>query len=348
MSVNKHKFGDTAVKLSQNPLGIIALFIVLVYGIAALVLGLSSKSLEISERLPLVWFLVLFPVLVLIAFLWLVTKFPKSLYSPKDFQTEEGFLEWVKGSASEKVQEIEALSKQLVELKQEPSTNDSNLQDTISTQEINDLEQTINDSKKYIHFLYNFAQQRALNSPELIIEAAKKILKIKPKSMPAIMLLDVANFTKYMDKLGPSEAGVILTSYQSIVSKVTTIYGGSEISHVGDGHILFFSNPLAAIRAVFELLKNINEHPYMKSLSCMLKIRSAIGLHTELLESKKISKLESILKILNPNEIGLTESVGREINMSTINDISFIKTNRKAVSFFQVNEVHIEGSNKSN
>jgi hypothetical protein len=51
------EFGRIAQKLSRNPLGIIALFIVSVYGIAGLVLGASSRNLEHSERLPLVWFL---------------------------------------------------------------------------------------------------------------------------------------------------------------------------------------------------------------------------------------------------------------------------------------------------
>jgi hypothetical protein len=42
-------FGNTAKGLARNPLGIIALFIVLIYGFAALTLGFNSK-LEASER----------------------------------------------------------------------------------------------------------------------------------------------------------------------------------------------------------------------------------------------------------------------------------------------------------
>jgi len=62
MSGDLKTFGDTAKGLAKNPLGIIALFIVLVYGFAALVTAFSA-SLSESERLPLIWFLVLFPVL---------------------------------------------------------------------------------------------------------------------------------------------------------------------------------------------------------------------------------------------------------------------------------------------
>lgn len=84
-------FNQTAQKLSRNPLGIIALFIVLVYGIAALLLGISSDNLQATERLPLIYFLVFFPFIVLIAFYRLVAKHHVKLYAPEDFQDKEGF-----------------------------------------------------------------------------------------------------------------------------------------------------------------------------------------------------------------------------------------------------------------
>ena len=46
-------FGNTAKSLAHNPLGIIALFIVLVYGFASLVTGFAG-SLSQAERLPLI------------------------------------------------------------------------------------------------------------------------------------------------------------------------------------------------------------------------------------------------------------------------------------------------------
>jgi hypothetical protein len=85
------EFGKVAQKLSRNPLGIIALFIVLVYGIAALVLGVSSSSLQTNERLPLIYFLVFFPVIVLVAFYRLVANHHVKLYAPLDYQDKEGF-----------------------------------------------------------------------------------------------------------------------------------------------------------------------------------------------------------------------------------------------------------------
>jgi hypothetical protein len=84
------KLTSSAKDLSRNPLGIIALFIVLIYGFAALTLGINS--LQEHERLPLVWFLVLFPLVVLFVFGWLVSCHHEKLYAPADYKSDEGFL----------------------------------------------------------------------------------------------------------------------------------------------------------------------------------------------------------------------------------------------------------------
>jgi hypothetical protein len=86
-------FNKTARRLSRNPLGIIALFIVLVYGIAALVFGLSSQHLEAAHKTLLIWFLIIFPVIVLSVFAWLVSKHHTKLYSPSDFREDQAFLQ---------------------------------------------------------------------------------------------------------------------------------------------------------------------------------------------------------------------------------------------------------------
>ena len=51
-----------------------------------------SESFTASERMPLIYFLILFPVLVLVAFLWLVTKHSERLYAPSDFNDERNFM----------------------------------------------------------------------------------------------------------------------------------------------------------------------------------------------------------------------------------------------------------------
>lgn len=88
---NAAGFGETAKGLAKNPLGVIALFIVLIYGLAVLVLILAS-SLSPAERYPLVIFLVAFPVLVLGTFFWIVAHHSSKLYAPADFRNEDNYV----------------------------------------------------------------------------------------------------------------------------------------------------------------------------------------------------------------------------------------------------------------
>ena len=85
------RFLETARTLSRNPLGIIALFIALIYGFATLLLGAAAGKLSCGERFPLVWFVILFPVLVLVAFYLLVTRHHWKLYAPRDYRTDAEF-----------------------------------------------------------------------------------------------------------------------------------------------------------------------------------------------------------------------------------------------------------------
>ncbi len=84
------KFAKTATGFTKSPLGIIALFIVLVYGLASLVVGFG-KALS-SDVIPLIYFMVLFPVIVFMGFLWLVAKHHNKLYGPSDFKDEDNFI----------------------------------------------------------------------------------------------------------------------------------------------------------------------------------------------------------------------------------------------------------------
>lgn len=99
MSDQTAGFGDVAQKLARNPLGIIALFIVLVYGFVALVTGFSS-SFTSDEKLPLIYFMVIFPVLVLGVFGWLVSRHSNKLFAPSDFRNEDNYVRALTATAS--------------------------------------------------------------------------------------------------------------------------------------------------------------------------------------------------------------------------------------------------------
>ncbi len=85
------EFGQIAQRLVRNPLGIIALFIVLIYAFAVLLVGFSGPKLAPNERLPLVWFIILFPFVVLFTFYRLVANHHSKLYAPSDYRDERLF-----------------------------------------------------------------------------------------------------------------------------------------------------------------------------------------------------------------------------------------------------------------
>lgn len=84
-------FLDSAKSLARNPLGIIALFIVLVYAVASIVISTADADFYKNPFHPAVLFLGVFPVVVLIAFTYLVAFHHRKLYAPKDYHDSKDF-----------------------------------------------------------------------------------------------------------------------------------------------------------------------------------------------------------------------------------------------------------------
>ena len=63
----------------------------MVYGFASLVTAFAG-SFTAGERLPLIYFLICFPVLVLGVFAWLVSKHSGKLFAPSDFRNEDNYV----------------------------------------------------------------------------------------------------------------------------------------------------------------------------------------------------------------------------------------------------------------
>jgi hypothetical protein len=109
---------EKAKGLTKNPLGIIALFISLIYGFVCLVLSTSLKNLEgQAERLPLIWFVIVFPVLILICFIYLVVNHHGKLYAPSDYKDETNFIKTIdaKNQTQRIKNEVDAISKDIEE-----------------------------------------------------------------------------------------------------------------------------------------------------------------------------------------------------------------------------------------
>lgn len=82
---------ETAKSLARNPLGIIALFIVLVYAVASIVISLAKAEFYQNPFHPAVLFLAIFPLIVLGVFAYLVARHHRNLYAPQDYKDEGHF-----------------------------------------------------------------------------------------------------------------------------------------------------------------------------------------------------------------------------------------------------------------
>jgi len=126
MEADLKNFSNTAKGFTKSPLGIIALFIVLVYGFATLATTFGDNLKEYLT--PLIYFLVFFPVIVLFGFLWLVSKHHDKIYGPSDFKNEDIFLEMMKMKMSTVASLAVASSKQ-----SEETNSTQNIQDQLNS-----------------------------------------------------------------------------------------------------------------------------------------------------------------------------------------------------------------------
>ena len=117
-------FMKNARGLTKNPLGIIGLFISLIYGFECLVLSKSISNLNSPvERIPLIWFIIIFPIVILGAFLYLVVNHHEKLYAPSDFRDDNAFIETMSGKKIKEKQEKEAELLSSAEEEEDLTTN---------------------------------------------------------------------------------------------------------------------------------------------------------------------------------------------------------------------------------
>ena len=70
-----------------------------------------------------------------------------------------------------------------------------------------------------------------------------------------IVFSDLEGFTAYTREQGDVEASALLTDHYAAVDGITSGRGGSVIKRLGDGHMLAFARPEAAVLASLELVE---------------------------------------------------------------------------------------------
>ncbi len=148
---------SNAKGLTKNPLGIIALFISLIYGFACLVLSTSISNLNgENERMPLIWFIIIFPLIILSGFIFLVIKHHEKLYAPSDYSDEESFLKTFKDKI--RFQETH------LEVTKENINDETDLKDVISKSDNKDFNNVLfsDNAKKNLSLAnqsFNFVKE---------------------------------------------------------------------------------------------------------------------------------------------------------------------------------------------
>jgi hypothetical protein len=111
---------QSAKTLARNPLGIIALFIVLVYAVASIVITFAKPVFYHNPFHPAVLFLAVFPIVVLGAFTYLVAERHMNLYAPQDYKDQANL--WEKALESPPRTLMEPNQAQLLLLRLRPHT----------------------------------------------------------------------------------------------------------------------------------------------------------------------------------------------------------------------------------
>lgn len=135
MSVETILNKDNLRYFLRNPLGIIALFVTICYLIAGLVFTIGLDKLNgATERLPFIWFIIIFPVIIFIVFVLLVCFNHEKLYGPADFKDEANFIKLTNTELQTKYK-IEATENYIYE---EPTpTSIENSTDAIKNENLN-------------------------------------------------------------------------------------------------------------------------------------------------------------------------------------------------------------------
>ena len=205
MASDLKDFSDSAIGFTKSPLGIIALFMVLVYGFATLALTFGNN---IKENLsPLIYFLVFFPIIVFFGFLWLVSEHHNKIYGPSDFKDEGVFLEYTKYA--------KAMASTAVSL-YAASSKYSNTSDAVQIRK--QIEKQIDSIFDYEHFSKNAPTEKKTTS----IKWKNKILWVDDQSDNIVfeknafesqgLDIDIASSTnEALDRLEHNKYAVIIS-----------------------------------------------------------------------------------------------------------------------------------------
>lgn len=210
-----------SVKTISNPLTIIAIFAALAEIAGTVALKIVTPELQVT----FIWFVMIFPVILVLLFFITLNFNPKVLYAPSDFRNEENFLNVLSG-VSRVSDNLEDVNRQL-DLAKNKLISDAVEQIGIASEnERSRLAQLINNSFSSIQDRVETTRESAqgvVNSvPKLLSPLQFKVLKSLQESATGVTTGDVAKACNLSD----SKARQILQLLRTVgyVDKVANTY----------------------------------------------------------------------------------------------------------------------------
>ena len=186
----------TDVKKISNPLTIIGMFAVLAELAGTVVLPILNGS-DIQKLF--IWYVMLFPVLLVILFFYTLWTVPANLYGPTDYANEDNFIKIMsyKYSVDDSLIDVEDEISKLKEIIQENSSNDSTENKSMVEfyKNLNDRLNAINSKVAETKEINNSIEMNISNSAPKSSILKFKIIKYIEDN-PNCSVHDIANQTE--------------------------------------------------------------------------------------------------------------------------------------------------------
>lgn len=203
------------IKKISNPLTIIAIFAGLAEVAGTVALGLVSEKIQ----LIFIWFVMGFPILLVVCFFITLNFNPKVLYAPSDFSNEDNFLQTLTGSykIGEEIKEISEfvnaskseISKVVGDMMPQQSEN---ITDQSTHGSSADKDATIIKIAKELDKIQNKLKDVEVSTEQLAIDSLKIIpIEVRRNIIDYLALVGRANVDTIADALGISK-GKCLTA----------------------------------------------------------------------------------------------------------------------------------------
>jgi class 3 adenylate cyclase len=91
-----------------------------------------------------------------------------------------------------------------------------------------------------------------------------------------IVFSDIQGYTALTERLGDTRSQEVLRAHNEILRRELTVHGGSEVKSHGDGFMLVFDDPVAAVRFALDFQRALAAHDFGDEVGLL---RARVGVH---------------------------------------------------------------------